>query len=174
MPELLADRAALARIDSDSVIALTRAATDSTFYGEGLRPDQLARNARVVASSGPTALAAAGNAHQHFVAAFVDGRFAGFVIATLHGPDDRELDWLMVHPDFHGSDVSIALMKAGMAWLGTGRPMWLNVLQHNERAIRFYRRFGFEISGPSPAPDEDSIPQFIMRRPADTAGAERL
>ena len=173
MPELLADRAALARIDSEAVVALTRAATDSTFHSEGLRPDQLARNERVVASSGPIAAAAADNAHQHLVAAFVDGRFAGFVIATLHGPDDRELDWLMVHPDFHGSEVSVALMSAGMAWLGTERPMWLNVLQHNERAIRFYRRFGFEISGPSPAPDSDSIPQYIMVRPTDAVGAER-
>ena len=173
MPELLVDHAALARIDADAVVALTRAATDSTFHSDGLRPDQLARNARVVAMSGPTALAAAGNAHQHLVAAFVDGRFAGFVIATLHGPDDRELDWLMVHPDFHGSEVSTALMRAGMAWLGTGRAMWLNVLQHNERAIRFYRRFGFEISRPSPAPDADSIPQYIMVRPADAVEAER-
>lgn len=174
MLELLADQAALARISSEAVVALTRAATDSTFHSDGLRQDQLARNARVVASSGPIALAAAANAHQHFVAAFVEGRFAGFVIATLHGPDDRELDWLMVHPDFHGSEVSVALMRAGMAWLGTDRAMWLNVLQHNERAIRFYRRFGFEISGPSPAPDENSIPQYIMARPGDAGRAERV
>lgn len=172
MLELLADEAALVWIDSEAVVALTRAATDSTFHSDGLRPDQLARNARVVTMSGPTAFAAAGNAHQHLVAAFVAGRFAGFVIATLHAPDDRELDWLMVHPDFHGTAVSTALMKAGMAWLGTGRAMWLNVLQHNERAIRFYRRFGFKISGPSPAPNTDPVPQYIMKRPADAARAE--
>jgi len=172
MPELLADRAALARIDADDVVALTRAATDATFYREGLTPDQLAHNRRIVEISGPTAVAAAESTDQHLVAAFVDAAFAGFLIATVHGPGNHELDWLMVHPDFHGSEVSRALMLAGMDWLGTERPMWLNVIQYNERAIRFYRRFGFDVAGPGAA--ERAIPQFIMRRPADAAGSERI
>lgn len=172
MPELLADRAALARIDLEAVVALTRAATDATFYREGLTPDQLSHNARIVEISGPTALAAAASPDQHFVAAFMERVFAGFVIATVHAPGNHELDWLMVHPDFHGCDVSRALMIAGMDWLGTERPMWLNVIQYNERAIRFYRRFGFDIAGPG-APDR-AIPQYIMRRPADTVRTDRV
>lgn len=165
MPELLAGRAAFSRIDADSVVALTRAATDATFYREGLMPDQLAHNARIVEISGPTAVAAAASPDQHLVAAFMDGIFAGFVIATVHRPGDHELDWLMVHPDYHGSEVSRELMHAGMDWLGTERAMWLNVIQFNERAIRFYRRFGFDVAG-SGAPGR-AIPQFVMKRPAD-------
>ena len=171
MLELVADGEALQRIDSAAIVALTREATDATFYRDDLTPDQVAHNRRIVEMSGPTVLAAAAASNQHFVAAFAEGAFAGFVVATIHQPASRELDWLMVHPEFHGTPVSGALMRAGMAWLGTDRPMWLNVIQHNERAIRFYRRFGFEID---PAErSERAIPQFIMRRPADRAEVHR-
>ena len=173
MIELLCDEAALGRASAMDIEALTRAATDATFYQEDLRPDQIAHNRHIVEISGPTALAAAREAHQRFVAAFVEGRFGGYVIATVHNPDNRELDWLMVHPDFHGTVVSRLLMKEGMDWLGPDRPMWLNVIQYNERAIRFYRRFGFEIA--SPGSPERPIPQFIMRRePEASSRAARI
>jgi GNAT superfamily N-acetyltransferase len=165
MIELLDNAAALERIGAAEIVALTRAATDATFYREGLEPDQLAHNRHIVEISGPTAVAAAANAHQHLVAAFVDRALAGFAIATVHEPGNHELDWLMVHPDFHGGDVSRGLMQAGMDWLGTDSPMWLNVIRYNERAIRFYRRFGFEIDSPGSA--ERAIPQFVMKRPGD-------
>ena len=50
-----------------------------------------------------------------------------------------------------------------MAWLGTDRPMWLNVVQHNGRALRFYRRFGFEIDRETRL--DRAIPLHVMRRP---------
>jgi ribosomal protein S18 acetylase RimI-like enzyme len=118
--------------------------------------------ARIVDLAIPSCEAAAASPDQHFAAAFVEGRFAGFVIATLHAPDDRELDWLMVHPDFQGKGVAAALMKAGMAWLGTDRPMWLNVVRHNERAVRFYRSFGFEVDPETVL--KRTIPMHVMRR----------
>ena len=172
MIELVADEAAVARVSDREIVALTRAATDATFHRDDLRPDQVAHNRHIVAISGPTALQAAAITSQHFVVAFVDRRFAGYVIATKHDADSRELDWLMVHPDFHGTPVSRLLMEAGMEWLGTGQPMWLNVIQYNERAIRFYRRFGFEVASAGSA--ERPIPQFIMRREGAPPEAEQL
>ena len=145
MIELLNDRAALERINADDISSLTDRATAATFYADALTPEQVQANRNVVRIAAKTALAACANDHQHFTAAFVDGRFAGYVISTVHAPDDRELDWLMVHPEFHGTDVSGALMGAGMEWLGLNQPMWLNVIQHNERAIRFYRKHGYEV-----------------------------
>ena len=71
--------------------------------------------------SAETALRASANESQLLTAAFVDGAFAGYVIATVHDPDDRELDWLMVDPPFHGSGVAEALMRAGVDWLGLVR-----------------------------------------------------
>lgn len=162
--EVRADAEALERIGSDDIRALTERATRSAFYIDGLTEQQLAANRRVVEISAPTAIDASRHEHQYFAATFAAGRFAGYVISTVHSPNDRELDWLMVDPDFHGSGVSALLMQAGIDWLGSGRPMWLNVLQHNGRAISFYRRFGFEID--PEARTSHAIPHHVMRRPA--------
>jgi len=163
MIRLLTDGPALAAAGPDAIAALTKAATDSTYYADWMGPDEHAAIARIVDLAMPSCADAAASPGQHFAAAFVEGRLAGFVIATLHAVDDRELDWLMVDPFFQGKGVAAALMEAGMAWLGTDRPMWLNLVRHNERALRFYRRFGFEID-PKTVLDR-AIPTYVMRRP---------
>lgn len=160
--EILEGQAAAARIAPGEIENLTEAATNATFYRDDLTPEQRAANRRIVDVSEATARIAAESANQNFAAAFAGDRFAGFVIATRHGEADFELDWLMVHPDFHGTDVAASLMRHGIAWLGETNPIWLNVIRHNERAIRFYRRFGFEID-----PDarmDHVVPHVIMRR----------
>lgn len=156
------DREALRTLAPGDIRHLTEAATGATFYSVDLTKEQRAANRRVVDISEPTAIAAGDNGHQHLAAAFVDGTLAGYVIATRHGPDNDELDWLMVHPDYHGTNVADGLMRAGIAWLGADRPMWLNVIRHNTRAIRFYERFGFKID-PS-ATTSHVVPHVIMRR----------
>jgi ribosomal protein S18 acetylase RimI-like enzyme len=159
---------AFAMAGEKGLVALTEAATRATFYREGMDEAQLAANRRVVEISGPICAAASEAAHQHFVAAFDrDETLAGYVIATRHGPGDHELDWLMVHPRRHGSGLAGALMMEGLSWLGSAHPVWLNVIRHNERAIAFYRRFGFEID--PDAPIERPVPHWIMRRPAGVA-----
>ena len=162
MLELFTDERALAQASPEEITELTRGATGATYFADGLSSDESAFIERVVRISADSVTAAAGNAHQHLVAAMSDGALAGFVIATAHSDDSRELDWLMVHPRHHGGGIASPLMRAGMAWLGEDRPMWLNVVRHNERAIRFYRKHGFEI-------DPDAIcthvmPHWIMRR----------
>ena len=169
MIELLSDRAALERINADDITSLTDRATAATFYADALTPEQVEANRKVARIAAETALAACANEHQLFTAAFVEGRFAGYVISTVHAADDRELDWLMVDPDFHGSDVSSALIRTGMEWLGPDRPVWLNVIQHNQRAIRFYRKHGFEVD--YDAVIERAVPHFIMRRAPNSEGA---
>ena len=164
MIALVEDKAALERIGAADITALTEAATAATFYADGLTAEQVAANRRIVAISAETCLAAMADANQKFVAAFSGGVFAGYVIATVHAPDDLELDWLMVDPAHHGSGVSASLMRAGLDWLGTARPVWLSVIRHNRRAIGFYRKFGFEID-PSARTDH-VVPHAIMRRKA--------
>jgi ribosomal protein S18 acetylase RimI-like enzyme len=161
---VLADAKALERIAAEEITALTETATGVTFYTAALSPEQVAANRRIVAIAADACFSAAASDRQHFAAAFVEGAFAGYVIATHHGEEDRELDWLMVHPRFHGTPVSAALMEAGIAWLGADRALWLNVIRHNERAIRFYRRFGFEID--PDARTDHVVLHAIMRRPA--------
>jgi len=162
--QLLADQAALARIASGEIEALTEAATAVTFYGAPLSDAQIAANKRVVAISTRTCESASTSADNTFIAAFLDDRFAGYVIGTRHAPDSHELDWLMVHPDFHGTPVSRTLMEAGLDWLGRDNPIWLTVIAHNQRAIRFYQKFGFAID--PEARTTHLVPHHIMRRPA--------
>lgn len=159
---MLFDTAALERAGEDAIMRLTEAATAATFYRDGLSEEQLAANRRIIGISGPSCAAAAGNADQCFAAAFVGEALAGYVIATCHAPDDLELDWLMVHPDHHGGGVAASLMEAGIAWLGPDKPLWLNVIAYNERAIRFYRKFGFEVD--PEARTGHVVPHAIMRR----------
>jgi ribosomal protein S18 acetylase RimI-like enzyme len=160
--ELLTDEAALERTTPQEISDLTRSATAATYHADGLKLGEVAFVDRVVRISAECVTSAAGNSHQHLVTATSDGRLAGFVIATVHAEDNRELDWLMVDPDFHGNAIASLLMRAGIEWLGDDRPMWLNVVRHNARAIGFYRKHGFDID-----PDAECqhvMPHWIMRR----------
>lgn len=160
--EIQTDAEVLARASEADLTELTRRATAASFYRDGLTPEQLTANQRVVAISGSSCVAAARADHQHLTAAFVGPDLAGYVIATRHAPDDLELDWLMVDPAFHGSGVAAGLMRAGIAWLGEGQPMWLNVIAYNARAIAFYKKFGFAVD--PAATTAHAIPHHIMRR----------
>jgi ribosomal protein S18 acetylase RimI-like enzyme len=160
--ELLANKQVLERTNAREIAELTFRATGATYYADGLSADEIAYIDRVVRISAGSVDAAARNPNQHVVAAILDNVLAGFVIATAHSKDDRELDWLMVDPRFHGSGISSRLMEEGMAWLGVTRPMWLNVVRHNERAIRFYRKHGFEIDPEAVCPH--AMSHWIMRR----------
>lgn len=162
--ELVCGVDALARTSAGEINALTEAATRSTYYRDGLTDEQVAAIQRIVDISAETCAKATGSENQMLVCAFIEGKLGGFLISTLHAEDNREIDWMMVHPSHHGLGVGASLMRAGINWLDAARPQWLNVVAHNDRAINFYRKFGFEIDGPQTPPK--AIDQWIMRRPA--------
>lgn len=160
--ELIADQEALERTGADEIRELTRRATAATYHSNDLTMEEIEFIQRVVRISPECVTAAATNSHQRLVTATVAGKLAGFVIATVHAEAGRELDWLMVDPTFHGSGISSPLMHSGIVWLGEDQPIWLNVVRHNERAIGFYRKHGFEID---PSADcAHAMPHWIMRR----------
>ncbi len=160
--ELYTDADALRRTSDEEIAELTRRATAATYFEDGLNADELGFIERVVRISAASVSTAARNTNQRLVTAASAGKLAGFVIATVHADESRELDWLMVDPQFHGGGIASSLMRAGMAWLGEDKPMWLNVVRHNERAIRFYRKHGFEIDPEAECPHV--MPHWIMRR----------
>ena len=160
--ELLANEEALRRTSASEIAELTRRATNATYSADELTAEERAFSERVVRMSADSVMAAARNVHQHLATAASGGKLAGFVIATVHAEDDRELDWLMVDPDFHGNGIAASLIRAGIEWLGDDRPMWLNVVRHNARAIAFYRKQGFEID--PEAECAHVMPHWIMRR----------
>jgi ribosomal protein S18 acetylase RimI-like enzyme len=60
-----------------------------------------------------------------------------------------ELSKMYVLPDNHGSGVSTALMDAALAAAAEwgARCVWLGVNQKNQRAQRFYTKYGFTVDG---------------------------
>ena len=156
-----------AELDGTEVERLTELATASTFYTDALSPREVEANRRIPALARQVYFQAAGSQHQHLAAAFCGKRLAGFMIATRHDQDGHELDWLMVGPDHQGCGVAARLMVEGMTWLGLDEPMWLTVIRHNQRAIRFYRKFGFAID--ADARLDRPVPTWIMRRPGGHA-----
>jgi ribosomal protein S18 acetylase RimI-like enzyme len=164
MPELRIRRnvEATAGLRPKDVAALTERATRVTFYADWLTAEQEEANRRIPPLSGQVYFEAASSETQHLAAAFAGARLAGFMIATRHAADDLELDWLMIDPREHGTGLAASLMREGIEWLGPEQSIWLIVVRHNQRAIRFYCRFGFEVD---PAAELDRIvPSCIMRR----------
>ena len=153
---------AVAHLEPNDIVKLTEQAARATFYTDGLTAEQIKANERIPQMSGQAVAEAASAEHQHLAVAFEAGQPAGFMIATRHGPNNLELDWLMVHPRRHGSGLAASLMTEGIGWLGADQSIWLTVIRHNERAIRFYRKFGFEID--KAAELNRQVPTWIMRR----------
>lgn len=74
-------------------------------------------------------------------------------------PLDRQLNAINVLPEHHGTGLAQQLLDAGLG----DRAAYLWVARGNERAIRFYRRNGFELDGAEQL-DEDGITELRMVR----------
>ncbi len=79
-----------------------------------------------------------------------------------------ELSKMYTLPDVHGAGVSAALMTESLqrsTQLGAAA-MWLGVNQENQRAQRFYAKFGFQVSGTKTFRLGDSVESdYVMVRP---------
>lgn len=78
------------------------------------------------------------------------------------GIDDATLEALYVLSDHQGTGLADRLMAAVLQWLG-GQAMQLEVASYNARAIRFYQRHGFHLTGET-AIFRGRIPIVAMRR----------
>jgi ribosomal protein S18 acetylase RimI-like enzyme len=95
------------------------------------------------------------------LAAREDARMVGYLMLIRGVPEDEdvqravtlrpavELSKMYVLPDSHGAGVSAALMTAALARAAEldAVCVWLGVNQENQRAQRFYTKFGFSING---------------------------
>lgn len=68
-----------------------------------------------------------------------DGRFVGFA-----GVAQQRLDMLFVAPTHHGQGIGTCLLMHAVEVLGVRT---LDVNEQNPRALAFYRRHGFEVTG---------------------------
>tara|TARA_R110000803_G_scaffold35368_3_gene76494 strand:+ start:447 stop:923 length:477 start_codon:yes stop_codon:yes gene_type:complete len=142
---------------------LTKRATDSTYFIEGMGDSAAKTVAAYVAKSTDVFQYALGSENHSVYVATADEHLLGYVIAIHESP---EIDWIMVDPASHGSGAGKALMIAALDALaehGARSNVRLTVVAHNERAKAFYRKFGFLVTGP--VPDRD-IPTVEMQRAA--------
>jgi ribosomal protein S18 acetylase RimI-like enzyme len=114
------------------------------------------------------------------LAAREDGRIVGYAMLIRGVPDDAdvqqavtlrpavELSKMYVLPDSHGAGVSSALMTAALqhATELDAKCVWLGVNQQNQRAQRFYTKYGFNINGTKSFRLGTSIENdYVMVRP---------
>ncbi len=68
---------------------------------------------------------------------------------VVHGAHDRELYRLYVGERVKGAGVARFLMGEVLAWAKEqgAEALWLSVWENNERAQRFYKRYGFDHIG---------------------------
>jgi ribosomal protein S18 acetylase RimI-like enzyme len=95
--------------------------------------------------------------HRHVIlAASVSNKLAGYAfIARVSAPPHMqlsaglELRKFYIDAAYHGRGVANALMKEVLAIAANEREgaLWLSVFSGNERAISFYKKWGFRIAG---------------------------
>ena len=93
-----------------------------------------------------------------------DGEVVGFVRATTRDDGAKELKAIYIRPDMFGRGLGGQLMSRAMAWIGDESDAVLEVVSYNQRAIRFYEKFGFEKVAGSERMYRDKMPVMTMIR----------
>jgi ribosomal protein S18 acetylase RimI-like enzyme len=75
-------------------------------------------------------------------------RIIGFVSASKD-KDCNHIRALYILPDYQGKGIGKQLMQTALGWLGNNLKISLDVVTYNEKAINFYRKFGFVENGPT-------------------------
>ena len=72
-----------------------------------------------------------------------------------------EFSSLYVHPDYWSRGVGEELLNQAIEFLGEGEDIYLDVVDYNAKAIRFYEKHGFVNVGPTPNIEEGAIPSRL-------------
>lgn len=100
------------------------------------------------------------------VARTADMQVIGFVGGNKL-PFSQELRNLYVDKAYHGTGVAHELLQQFLAWTDPMAPITLDVASYNERAIIFYKKYGFKILPHSQKLLHDTIPTITMSREAE-------
>ncbi|MBP9812860.1 GNAT family N-acetyltransferase [Candidatus Saccharibacteria bacterium] len=95
------------------------------------------------------------------VATSEDGRVVGMIFGKKNSATEATLGALYLEPSYIGKGNGRLLMDGFIEWLGKGVECDLFVVNYNERAIKFYEKYGFEIASTEPAKElhlDDSHP----------------
>lgn len=101
----------------------------------------------------------------------VDGKVVGFTLPLITSDGQHSLGALYVLPEFQGHGIGYALAQKNLDWHGN-QPIYLAVAAYNQRAISFYKSFGFVETGKKLEDltarklGEKELPEIEMFRPA--------
>lgn len=95
-----------------------------------------------------------------------DGQIRG-LIGGKHDEDDPAIVYLLamwVHPSLRGSGAADSLVTAHLDWAREERAhvVRLDVVRNNDRALRFYERHGFRLTGRQIVRDRDGAIEVQM------------
>jgi len=89
---------------------------------------------------------------RHFMKATLNGKIVGYVQLRANavkdgvkGPKPMELQRIYIDENCKGTGLAARLMNAAISLAHEMRfeTLWLGVWEHNQRALAFYRKFGF-------------------------------
>ncbi len=121
-------------------------------YSEFNDPDDLESHIAEKLSVDYFRRALAGKQH-HFYLLFVDEQAAGFTQLTVpahtYGRASLEVHRFYVLQEYQGRRLGTTLMRQCITFARENgyRSLWLGVWKENSRAIAFYRKMGFRITG---------------------------
>lgn len=164
--------------DAGALAALKSVCFRETFLEDFAIPypaDEIARFENAAYSEAAVAAELADPRQASWVVEAPDGAFAGYArtgpAKLPHpdvGPQDGELYQLYMRRSAQGTGMGRALMEEALLWLQERHPgpLWLGVWSGNDKAQRFYARYGFHKAGEYefPVGDEWRDREFILRR----------
>lgn len=74
----------------------------------------------------------------------VENEVMGFVRAKKLEDGNGELKAIYLHPDYIGKGIGAELMKTALDWLDDCDKVIVKCASNNDRAISFYKKFGFD------------------------------
>jgi GNAT superfamily N-acetyltransferase len=93
--------------------------------------------------------------------AVLGGEIVGFTAPFVESGGRRRVGALYVLPSVQGSGIGHRLLARNLAWHDEDQDVYLIVAAHNERAVRFYARHGFVLTG-RPGQDDLAIDGVVM------------
>ncbi|MBI2798635.1 GNAT family N-acetyltransferase [Candidatus Saccharibacteria bacterium] len=94
------------------------------------------------------------------------GEVVGFFIAEKID-EFNDLQAIYLLDSAKGSGIANELMDGFLAWLDPAKPSKLAAAAYNDRALRFYQRYGFAKTDKELPLHHDKMPTVEMVRPAD-------
>ena len=95
------------------------------------------------------------------VATSADGRVVGMIFGKKTSATEATLGALYLEPSYIGKGNGSLLVDGFIEWLGKSVECELFVVNYNERAIKFYEKYGFKIASDKPIKEahlDDSHP----------------